>query len=168
MARQAPADHFVDDDPTVHITYDADDHGAQPDFDEPIPGWRKPVALVGWGLLIAVLIALIVWGIIQLAEGTAPQDSFIRTPTTATTSRPPTSAATQAPPAPVPSESTESTPSSEAPTASTEETLPSSTPQTTATTTPSGEAYPLPQLPSVITLPSLPGLPTEITLPPGL
>ncbi len=29
-------------------------------------------------------------------------------------------------------------------------------------------AYPLPQLPSVITLPALPGLPTEITLPPGL
>ncbi|MCV7028459.1 oligopeptide transporter substrate-binding protein [Mycobacterium sherrisii] len=168
MARHAPADHFVDDDPTVYIHYDEDGPGAQPQPDDPIPGWRKPAALIGWGLLIAVLIALIVWGVMQLVAGTPPQDTFIRTPTTATTSRLPTSAATPVTPAPAPSLTTEPMPSSDAPTASTEETPPSTTPQSTATTTPSGEAYPLPQLPSVITLPSLPGLPTEITLPPGL
>lgn len=168
MARHAPTDHFVDDDPTVYINYDEDDHGARPGPEDPMPGWRKPIALIGWGVLIVVLIALIVWGVMQLAAGTPPQDSFIRTPTTVTSTRPPTSGATHDAPAPATSQSTEPMPSSDAPTASTEETLPSTTAQTTTTTTPSGETYPLPQLPSVITLPSLPGLPTEITLPPGL
>lgn len=75
MARHAPADYFVDDDPTVYIHYGDDDHdGAEPDPNDPIPGWRKPIALAGWGILIAILIALIVWGIIQLAQGTPPQE----------------------------------------------------------------------------------------------
>jgi len=74
----------------------------EPQPEEPIPGWRKPIALVGWGALIAVLIGLIIWGV----TGTPTNNS------------------------------------------------------------PSPGAFP--HLPSVITVPSLPGLPTEITLPPGL
>ncbi|MEE6135620.1 oligopeptide transporter substrate-binding protein [Mycobacterium sp. 050128] len=166
MARHAPADYFVDDEPTVLIHYGDDEQaGAQPDPDDPIPGWRKPIALAGWGALIAVLIALIVWGIIQLMHGAPPQEPVTNTtPATATTKAPrPSSTASVTPPR---SSEPPVTTSTDAPTASTEDTLPSTA--TTAATTPSGETYPLPQLPSVITLPPLPGLPTEITLPPGL
>jgi hypothetical protein len=162
MARHAPSDYVVDD-PTDFIPYVGDEHGSAPvQPDDPIPGWRKPVALVGWGLLIVVLIALIVWGILQLVHGTPPKEPSTTTPT-AVTSRPST-AATAPPPAP---QSSEPTTTPDAPTASTEDTPTSAAPTTTPTTS-SGNAYPLPQLPSVITLPSLPGLPTEITLPPGL
>jgi hypothetical protein len=167
MARHAPSDYFVDDDPTVFIHYGDDESvSAQSDPDAPIPGWRKPIALAGWGVLIAVLIALIVWGIIQLAQGTPPQE-----PVTGPTLVPTTTTArsfnttTVAPP-PISSEPTMTAPATEPPSASTEEPTPSA--GTTTPTTPSSEAYPLPQLPSVITLPPLPGLPTEITLPPGL
>jgi hypothetical protein len=164
MARHAPADYGVDD-PTVHLYYGDDEHGgAEPEPDDPIPGWRKPIALSGWGILIAVLIALIIWGIIQLVHGAPPQEPLTPTPATATTR--PSSAATTTPPASQSSAQTTTTPTTDAPTASSED-----TPTSTATTTPttrSSEAYPLPQLPSVITLPALPGLPTEITLPPGL
>lgn len=165
MARHAPADYGVDE-PTVYIHYGDDVYGpAQPEPDDPIPGWRKPIALTGWGILIAVLIALIVWGIIQLAHGAPPQEPMTRTtpvPTTTTTTRP-SNSASEAPSAPQTSEPATTT--TDAPTASSEESLPTTTP--TTPTTPSGDAYPLPQLPSVITLPPLPGLPTEITLPPG-
>jgi hypothetical protein len=164
MARHAPADYGVDD-PTVHLYYGDDEHGgAEPEPDDPIPGWRKPIALSGWGILIAVLIALIIWGIIQLVHGAPPQEPL--TPTPATTTTRPSSAATTTPPASQSSAQTTTTPTTDAPTASSED-----TPTSTATTTPttrSSQAYPLPQLPSVITLPALPGLPTEITLPPGL
>jgi hypothetical protein len=166
MARHAPSDYFVDDDPTVFIHYGDDESvSVAPDSDDPIPGWRKPIALAGWGALIVVLIALIVWGIIQLAQGSTPQE-----PVTGPTLVPTTTTArsfnttTVAPPAL--SEPTTTAPATEAPSASTEDPMPSAS--TTTPTTPSGEAYPLPQLPSVITLPPIPGLPTEITLPPGL
>lgn len=162
MARHAPADYGVDE-PTVYIHYGDDVYApVQTEPDDPIPGWRKPIALTGWGILIAVLIALIVWGIIQLAHGAPPKEPFTRTtpvPTTTMSSRP-SSSASLAPP----QSSGQATTSSDAPTASSEDTLTSA--PTTTPTTPSGDAYP--QLPSVITLPQLPGLPTEITLPPGL
>jgi hypothetical protein len=163
MARHPPADYFVDDDPTVYIHYGDDESGsAAPEPDDPIPGWRKPIALAGWGSLIAVLIALIVWGILQLVHGAPPQEPSIPTPATTR----PSSAATTTPTAPPSSAQTTPT---DAPTASTEDSLTSTAPTTPTTpTTRSSEAYPLPQLPSVITLPALPGLPTEITLPPGL
>jgi hypothetical protein len=165
MARHAPSDYYVDDDPTVFIHYGDDEFvSAEPDPNDPIPGWRKPIALAGWGGLIAVLIALIVWGIIQLAHGSPPQEPATR-PTLVPTTTTPRSLNTTSVAPPVSSEPT-MTPTTEPPSASTEDPMPSA--GTTTPTTPSSEAYPLPQLPSVITLPPLPGLPTEITLPPGL
>jgi cytoskeletal protein RodZ len=114
---------------------------------EAVPGWRKPIALVGWGVLIAFLIGVIVWGIKQLA-----QDSAIPAAVTTTTTAPPattatTTTATTTPP------STESTAASTTPTTTTD----------AATTTKAPARGAFPHMPSVITLPSLP----VITLPPG-
>ena len=163
MARRAPADYLVDDPVDVEYGYD-ERGGAYTEPEEPIPGWRKPIALVGWGLLIAILIGLIIWGIMQLVQGAPPQEPPTITTTPGTTTPPPSSAAPVAPPTQrrTPEETT-TAPAADIPTASTEDT---STPTTTVA--PSPGAFPLPQLPSVITLPAVPGLPTAITLPPGL
>lgn len=114
---------------------------------EAVPGWRKPIALVGWAVLIAFLIAVIVWGIDQLAQDRATPSAVTTTPTAppATTTVTPTTAGT-APP-------------------STDSDSPSTTPTTTdrATTTKAPSRGAFPHMPSVITLPSLPA----ITLPPG-
>jgi cytoskeletal protein RodZ len=120
----------------------------QPEPAAPIPGWRKLIALVGWGVPIAVLIALNLWGILLLAQG--PPTSA---PVTETT---PTTAAPVVPPTqhrPMPTESTSTT----TPTADT---------GTPTVDSPPPEAFP--EVPSVIASPSPPALPTEITLPPGL
>lgn len=157
MGKPAPSDHRVDD-PTVH---------AVPVLEEPIPGWRKPIALAGWGALIAILIALIAWGIVQLAQGAPPQEPATPTtvPSTTPPKPPPSSSAPVAPPSQQRThEETTATPTTDYPSASTDNTP---TPVTTSSAPPG--AFQLPQLPSVITLPPLPGLPTEITLrPPGL
>jgi hypothetical protein len=152
----------------AHVVGSVGEDGREPEPDDPIPGWRKPIALVGWGVLIAVLLGLIVWGIGQLAQNAPPQGpttTIAPTETTATSTTPPSSAAPVTPPTRQRQEgtTTATTPATEAPPASTEN---SGTP-TTTTSSPSPGAFPFPQLPSVITLPSLPGLPTEITLPPG-
>jgi hypothetical protein len=148
------------------VRYDPTVNGHEPELSDPIPGWRRPIALVGWGTLIAILIALIVWGIIQLAQGAPPQEGapiVISTPPTSTLS-PPSSVSPVVPP------SGQQTYQESAPTITTEIPTPSSAnPDTpTMSATPSPGSFPLPPLPSVITLPALPGLPTEITLPPGL
>lgn len=85
MARNDPPDYGADN-PTGY-------GGNEPEPQEPIPGWRKPIALVGWGVLIAVLIGLIIWGIIQLAQG-APTQAPATTTTTTTTTTPTTDTGT--------------------------------------------------------------------------
>ncbi|MFZ1177810.1 MAG: hypothetical protein WAO15_16365 [Mycobacterium sp.] len=51
-----------------------------------IPGWRKPIALVGWGALITVLIGLIVYGIVQLTQDRPTPAAVMTTlPTTTAT-----------------------------------------------------------------------------------
>ncbi len=67
MARTDPPDYGAND-PTGYA--------AEPES-EPIPRWRKPWALVGVGVLIAVLIGVIIYGLILLSG----EDS---TPTPAT------------------------------------------------------------------------------------
>ena len=145
-----------------------DNYGQEPEPETPIPGWRRPIALVGWGVLIAILLGLIIWGIGQLVHGAPPQEPATTIAPTMT-SKTPTTPRSSAPPVTPPTHhsdeqtTTATTPGTDAPTASTEN---SGAPTTTST--PSPGAFRLPQLPSVITLPSLPGLPTEITLRPGL
>ena len=143
MAGRAPSDFLVYD-PIVT------GHEAEPE--EPIPGWRKPIALAGWGILIAILIALIVWGIIQLAEGPPPQEPTITIAPTATTT-PPSSAPTAFRPPRRRSATNDHDDHHGIPEASTTD---AATHDDHPTSTRSPEAYPLPQLPSVITLPTLP------------
>lgn len=140
--------------------------GQEPLPEEPLPGWRKPIALVGWCVLIAILLGLIIWGIIQLAQGSPPQRPATTTnTTTTTTTTPPSSTAPVLPP-------TDHRPTNDETTTTT--TADTETPRTsiTGTGTPTSTTNPwpraLPRLPSVIRLPPLPGLPTAITLPPGL
>ena len=117
------------------------------------------------GRPIAILIALIVWGIIQLARGAPPQE-----PAPILITTPPTSALRRRQFGPVVPPTPQQTYQESAPTITTEIPTPSTVnpDKPTMSTTPSPGSFPLPQLPSVITLPALPGLPTEITLPPGL
>lgn len=154
MARLAPPDYGVTDS-TVWC------EECEPE--EPIPGWRTPIALAGWGALIAILIALIVWGIIQLSRGAPPQEPTI---TLTTPPVPPSSAPPVAPPTQTLQQKTPTSTEIPAPSTTDADTIP---PLTSTSSSPA--ALPLPQLPSVITLPAvpgLPGMPTEITLPPGL
>ncbi|GBG40393.1 hypothetical protein NJB14197_53370 [Mycobacterium montefiorense] len=64
---------------------------------EPTAWYRRPVVLIGWGLMVLILIALIVYGIIELIgdQGTGSTPSTTTTPshttttTTTTTTTPP-------------------------------------------------------------------------------
>jgi hypothetical protein len=123
VARYGPGDdpNYPDDAPTVY-------HGAP--GDEPVPWYRKPAALVAFGALGAVLIALIVFGLAKLITGgDEPEPQTTLTPLT-TTSRsvvPPTAVTTTAAPETV----TETvTPTTTAPTTTT-----TTEPTTTTTTT---------------------------------
>ncbi|MEK0981227.1 oligopeptide transporter substrate-binding protein [Mycobacterium ulcerans] len=92
MARHDPPDYGAGD-PTAYGNYGYGDqrggYGQQPP-PEPTPGWRKPLALAGWGVLIAVLIGLIIFGIIQLAHGRPTPASVTKTVTATMTTTTPT------------------------------------------------------------------------------
>lgn len=154
-----------DDEPTVYANYGAPGAGlpsGQGTVDDVEPPWyRKPAALIAWGALVALLLAVIAYGIVALFTGgganspnTTPATSSSSTTTTATTTAtsatPSTTTTTAAP-------TTGTTPTTTAPTTGT-------TTATTPTTTAPGTVQ-LPTLPSEITLPRLPSV---ITLPPGL
>ncbi|WP_156623116.1 oligopeptide transporter substrate-binding protein [Mycobacterium sp. 1164966.3] len=94
MARNDPSDYGAND-PAAHgnLGY-AGNSGAE--FEpEPVPAWRKPVGLLGIGLLIAVLIGLIIFGVLELMHGpgSTPAPTTSR-PTTATTTAHTTSSPT--------------------------------------------------------------------------
>ncbi|MEK0460508.1 oligopeptide transporter substrate-binding protein [Mycobacterium ulcerans] len=96
MARHDPPDYGAGD-PTAYGNYGYGDqrggYGQQPP-PEPTPGWRKPLALAGWGVLIAVLIGLIIFGIIQLAHGRPTPASVTKTVTATMTTTTPTTTTT--------------------------------------------------------------------------
>ena len=78
MARYGPPDdpNNPDNQPTAYINYG--DQGIP--TAEAVPWYRKPVALVAFGALGAVVIALIVFGLVKLLTGDTSQDA----PTTLT------------------------------------------------------------------------------------
>jgi len=78
---------------------------------EPVPRWRKPLALVGWAVLIVVLIGVIIYGSLELMKDQEPTPATpsTTTSTTATTSTPTTTATTTTPTTTTPETTTTTT-----------------------------------------------------------
>ncbi|MDG5482281.1 hypothetical protein [Mycolicibacterium gadium] len=138
MARYGSPDdpNHPDDDPTAYLNYGDGGYGeppGPPPGDE-VPWFRKPGALVGFGALGAVIVALIVFGLAKLITGgDAPSEQTTLTPLT-TTSRSVTPTTTAAPE--TVTETVTPTTTTESPTTTTTATTPPTT-TTTTTTTPS-------------------------------
>ncbi len=128
VARNGPPEdqNYPDDDPTVYANY-GDPPG--PPGGDPVPWYRRPAALVGFGALGAVVVALIVFGLAKLITGgDGPAEQTTLTPLT-TTSRSVAPTTTTSAPETV----TETyTPTTTEPTTTTTTTTP---PTTTTTTT---------------------------------
>ncbi|OBI20997.1 hypothetical protein A5712_16570 [Mycobacterium sp. E2327] len=124
---------------------------------EPTPWYRKPAGIIAWIIAVLILLALIVYGLMELIQGgkgtsPSPSTTSSTTPTTSTTTTmtptttespapPPTSSAAE-PPAQQPTQQPTRQPTQQQPT----------------------HRHHMPQLPSVITIPDGP----VVTLPPGL
>lgn len=69
VARYGPPDdpNHPDNEPTAYLNYGDGGPGLPPE--EPIPWYRKPAALVAFGAIGALLVALIVWGLASLISG---------------------------------------------------------------------------------------------------
>jgi hypothetical protein len=123
---------------------------------EPTPWYRKPVVLTAWALAVLILIALIVYGILELIHG---GQGTSHTPSTTSSTPTTTTSTTTAAPTPT---------TTEPPTSSAVE-PPQQQPTYQPTHQPTQQQpthrHHLPPLPSVITIPEVP---TVITLPPGL
>lgn len=137
VARYGPPDdpNYSDNDPTAHINYGNGGHGVPPQ--EPVPWYRKPAALVAFGALGALIIALIVWGLASLISGDdSTTERTTLTPLT-TTSRSVAPATTS----PAPQTVTETvtappvTPTTTEPTTTTTTTTTTTAPPTTSTIT---------------------------------
>lgn len=126
------------------------------------PWYRKPVPLIGWSLVVAILIALIIYGIVQLI---GENQGTVRTPHTTTAPATSTTAPiTTTTPTPAITTTTTVPPATTAPPATNPPVQP---PRQTTQAPPPHHPHlpPLPPLPPVITIP---GVPTTITLPPNL
>ncbi|MBV9320505.1 MAG: hypothetical protein JOZ23_13235 [Mycobacterium sp.] len=120
----------------------------------PTPWYRKRAVVIGWGLLVVILIALIIYGLIELGTrggGPAPTQTTTTTPTTTTTTAPTTTTT-------APSTTTTEPPSN----ASTGAPAP---PPAAPPAVPHPPAPALPNRPHLPELPRLPRLPSTITLP---
>ena len=123
---------------------------------EPTAWYRRPVVLIGWALLVLILIALIVFGIMELLagqQGTSHIPGTSTTPPATTTTSPPGATTTTAPPTSSAVEPPAQQPTQQPPV------------QQQPTQQQPTHRHHLPQLPSVITIPEVP---TTITVPPGL
>jgi hypothetical protein len=123
----------------------------------PTPWYRKRVVLIAWGLLLAALIALIIYGLVDLT-GRGPGEP---TPTPTSTTEPTTTTTTVTTPtttSPSPSSSTEEPPPNTEPTQA-----PAPQPRAPGGSAPPSRRHRLPKLPPTI---SVPGGPV-ITIPPG-
>ena len=142
-----------------------------PEFHDPLddepesrPWYRKPVVLIGWGLLVVILIGLIAFGITELLGGDqgtapAPSTSSSATPTTTTESSPTTTTETT----PTTTTTTEAQPPQQPTGQPTRQ--PTRQPTQQPSQQPPTHHHHLPPLPPVITIPEVP---TTITVPPGL
>jgi cytoskeletal protein RodZ len=87
---------------------------------EPTEWYRRPVVLIGWALVVLILIALIVYGIVQLTQeqGTSnpPSTTTTTTPTTPTTPTTTTSPPSTTTPTTTPTTTSEIAPPPQQPT----------------------------------------------------
>jgi hypothetical protein len=103
------------DDPSEAPTgqFDYGDYGQQPEPSS-TPWHRKPAVLIGLGVVAAILIALVVFGIVELTKGggsTSPATSSTTPAVTTTTTPPsPSSATTTQPVGPAPMTTLTTTP----------------------------------------------------------
>ena len=139
MARNGPNDdpNYPDNDPTVYSNYGDGGGYDNGGYDEPpppeVPWYRKPAALVAFGALGAVLIALIVWMLANLISGDdSTTEPTSLTPLT-TTSRTATATTTSAPE--TVTETVTPTTTEPAPTTTTEPTTTTTTEPTTSIST---------------------------------
>ncbi len=126
---------------------------------EPTPWYRRPVGFIAWVIVVLILIGLIVYGIMDLiqgSEGTSPTPSTSTTPTTTPSTTPPPT--TTESPAPPPTSSAVEPPAQQ-PTEP-----PTQQPTRAPTQQPPTHRHHLPSIPSVINIPGMPA----ITLPPGM
>ncbi|MGB3522484.1 MAG: hypothetical protein WBA50_13500 [Mycobacterium sp.] len=148
--------------------------GRQPEWTEPpppTPWYLRPVALVGLGVVTAILIALLVWGMVRLVNKepspTAPATSSVTSTTTAPAEAPadtgPEQAPSDAPTAENPPPATES----ESPTSTTEAPTTTTTtePPTTTTVPPTTSEAPTTTAPSTT---AAPATPTSTRQPPAI
>lgn len=126
---------------------------------EPTPWYRKPAGIIAWVLSVLILLALIVYGLMELLQG---GQGTSHTPSTTSSTTTTTSPTTTTPP-PTTTESSAPPPSSSAvePPAQQPTQQPTRQPNQQQPT----HRHHLPSLPSVITIPEVP---TVITLPPGI
>lgn len=123
---------------------------------EPTPWYRRPAMLIAWVVFVLILIALIVYGIVELIggnQGTTPTPGPSSTPSTTTTTTTTPTTATTAPPSSSAVEPPAQQPAQQQP------------PQQQPGTQQPTHHHHLPTLPPVI---SIPGVPTVLTVPPGL
>lgn len=122
---------------------------------EPTPWYRKPGMLIAWLVSVVILIALIVFGIIELVHGQTvshvPKTTPSTTTTTTTTTTPTTTTTTTSSPSTSAEQPPAQQPTQQQPTGGQRQ-------QPT-------HHHHVPQLPSVITIP---GVPNPVTVPPGL
>jgi hypothetical protein len=141
-----------------------EDHANLSELDSaPTPWYRKRTLLALWALMVAILIVLIIYGLVELSRGgggggpsTTTQS---KTPTRSSTAKPSTTTTTT-PPSTTPA----TTPEEEAPPGTPDEEPPGDNGPAPAAPPTHHHHWPhnLPHIPSTITLPH-----TVITLPPG-
>jgi hypothetical protein len=156
--------------PTRVANYSADDvqppeSDDNPDYSEspepespPDPWYRNRVLLAVWATMVAILVVLIIYGLIQLSHGSGGGPSTTTSSTTPTRSSTPTPSTTTTPPPPPPTSEEGGPPEGNSPPPA--ESPPSA--GSPAPAEPPRHHHHLPHIPSTITLPH-----TVITLPPG-
>ena len=168
VARYGPPDdpnYYSDDEPTAYAANYGGDYGGygqpagQPPGEPPeppVPWYRKPAALVAFGAIIALMLALIVWLVVSLMSDSSDSTETTSTTTTTETTAPevaPTQTVTETTP---PSTSTETT----TPSTSTETTESSTSVSTsTSTSTVTETVSPPPSNPQVPQIPQIPQIP---------
>ncbi|TRW77253.1 hypothetical protein FK535_26910 [Mycolicibacterium sp. 018/SC-01/001] len=139
MARYGSGDdenYYSDDDATQLSNYGQGGyaHDDQAGYDQPAPWYRKPAALVAFGAVGAVILALIIFGLAKAITGDSPSEPTTASLTPVTSSSAPAVTSSSAAEETT-GTSTETTAATTTPTTTTPTTTETTAPTTTTTTT---------------------------------